>query len=198
MGAGESKPSYRYASPASSTGTPYTPSSNASTTNTSATPSSSSGNGEPEGNSGTYVVCGLACILLVGLLVYVFMNRKDGPGVPGCEIIDVGGAGSLPEDITTNEHHQQAANSSNTIVVHHSVNCGYCKKLRPVITAVGKALGLNVVFSEVNSTPANQSAFQSLDGVTGVPCYTKNGTTVVGVGYMQPEPLKVLLQSKML
>ena len=127
-----------------------------------------------------YGVCGVACVLLVVLLVYILVNRNKKSW--GCNMVTLPGT-PLPDDITTQEHHQTASSDPYTIVVHHSNNCGFCKKFRPIAVQAGKQSGARVVFSEVDSSPENRQAFQSLEGVNGVPAYTTGGTQVLGIGY---------------
>lgn len=141
-----------------------------------------------------YGVCGVACLALVGLLIFIIVRRNKGYGVPGTRIVTVSGV-ELPADITTGDHHTAAAQDPRTIVVHHSKNCGFCAKFRPVAEEAAKATGVRVVFSEVDSSPENRSAFQSLDGVNGVPAYTIRGDKVVGIGYQDLESCKKLFKS---
>ena len=102
----------------------------------------------------------------------------------------------LPTDITTGDQHKAAADDPRTVVVHHSKNCGFCAKFRPVAEEAAKATGVRVVFSEVDSSPENRSAFQSLDGVNGVPAYTVRGNKVIGIGYQDLDSCTKLFRAK--
>ena len=94
------------------------------------------------------------------------------------------------------DQHRIAAEDPLTVVVHHSKNCGFCKKFRPVAEEAGRATGVRVVFSEVDASSDNRSAFQMLEGVNGVPCYTKAGGELLGIGYRDMDALTQLLQEE--
>lgn len=147
-------------------------------------------------NQVVYGVCGAACLALVGLLIYIIVRRNKSHSVPGTRIVTVSGI-ELPFDITTGAHHQAAASDPKTVVVHHSKNCGYCAKFRPVAEEAARASGVRVVFSEVDSSPENRSAFQALDGVNGVPAYTVRGNKVLGIGYRDLESCKKLFKDQL-
>lgn len=150
---------------------------------------------QDKSGSGVYIVCAVACAALVALLIFVYANRNKGTSVPGCRMVEMPGV-PLPDDILTSDHHRIAAEDPLTVVVHHSKNCGFCKRFRPVAEEAARATGVRVVFSEVDASSDNRSAFQMLDGVNGVPCYTKSEGQLLGIGYRDVEAMKELLQEE--
>lgn len=136
---------------------------------------------------GTWIAVVVAVLCMIGLFVFVFLNRGKS-NYTGCSVSEING------NITTQAEHD-AANSAGkqVIVVHHSDNCGYCKKFKPVVSSVASDMGMRVVFSEVSSSEANSAAFRQL-GVSGVPAYTV-GSTLVGVGYMDAPSLQQKLSA---
>lgn len=137
---------------------------------------------------GPWIACVVAVLCVVALFVFVFVNRRKSMGrlsdTGGARVVDI----TLPNDLLSAEDHQKAMSSKDVIVVHHSNNCGFCKKFKPVIMAVADEMGLRVVFSEVSSSAANQEAFGRLQ-VNGVPAYTM-GDKKIGVGYKDGDTLK--------
>ena len=146
------------------------------------------------------VICCIALVLVISLGVVAYCTRKKGGGnhgTGGVSIKELKRGGSLPEHLTTSDDHENAKADPLTVVVHHSKNCGFCKKFAPVAKEVGQMTGVRIVFSEVGASEANRNAYQSLPNVNGVPAYTHNGD-VLGIGYQDAGAFKALLESKVL
>ena len=127
-----------------------------------------------------YGVCGVACLALVGLLIFIIVRRNKkyefGEHVLSrCLVLN---SQQTSRPMTHTAAAEILGPSSCT-----TPRTGFCAKFRPVAEEAAKATGVRVVFSEVDSSPENRSAFQSLDGVNGVPAYTIRGDKVVGIGY---------------
>ena len=162
--------------------------------------SSNDTSGDGTTNVVAYVVCGIACVALVTLIVFVYIRgKRNRMGAGGCRLFDTGRQTALPVDLTTSEHHSAAQKDALTIVLHHSHNCGYCKKFIPVAKSVANALGVRLVLSEINTSKANYMAFQELGtkGVNGVPCTTNTGN-VLSVGASDEKTFKDTVQKEVL
>ena len=138
----------------------------------------------------------IAVLGVIAIFVFVYLNRSRAfgraPQPGGCRVRDV----TLPDHIDTKEDHDKANASMDVIVVHHSKNCGYCQKFKPVVINAADEMGLRVVFSEIGSSSANQEMFGRLPDVNGVPAYTLNGK-MLGLGYRSKADLVPLLKQAM-
>ena len=105
------------------------------------------------------------------------------PGVP------------LPDDILTSDQHRIAAEDPLTVVVHHSKNCGFCKKFRPVAEEAGRAAGS--VSCSRRWTQAATTGLRSRcsKGSTVSPATPRQGE-LLGIGYRDMDALAELLQEE--
>lgn len=142
------------------------------------------------------ILMGFALCCIVALVVFVYLNRNRGnSSVFGCKVQEIGDSSVLPSDIVTEQQHQRAASNPVVVVVHHSRQCGFCQKFRPVAEQVARESGgrYRVVFSDIQGSDDNQKRFQQL-GEAGVPTYSKSGK-VIGVGFRSAEQFRSLLES---
>ena len=101
---------------------------------------------------------------------------------------------ATPSDLTIEAHHRNAIENPMVVVVHHSKNCEFCKKFRPVAEQVERdSYGRHrIVFSDVSASQANQAYFEKL-GESGVPAYSKAGK-ILGVGFKTVPEFRALLE----
>ena len=142
------------------------------------------------------IVLSLLAFLAVVIVVCSLTSSKS--GTSGATASRVQASGSQHTLSSVSEAMSLLSGSSPAVVVFHSVNCGYCKKMMPHLDAISKKWGgkVKVATLEASNMKDLESFKGELPDIPGFPTLVHNldSGLSASVGYQTEESMHSMLQ----
>lgn len=145
------------------------------------------------------IVLSLLAFLAVVIVVCSLTSSKSGTsGATASRSSRVQASGSQHTLSSVSEAMSVLSGSSPAVVVFHSVNCGYCKKMMPHLDAISKKWGgkVKVATLEASHMKDLESFKGQLPDIPGFPTLVHNldSGLSASVGYQTEESMHSMLQ----